>query len=153
MSGTSTSVHPPAQLTRDETRILNECDRESLFYRSLPLGILTFGATQYAMSKNYITTKAKWLKLGVGLFAGYIIGKMSYASACKKKILTQIPDSSLARMITGVAEQYNTSDVNVNTYQERQTNESSKSAIFLPDTHLTPVDVNQYGDPIYKTNK
>jgi len=141
----STSVHPPTQLTRDETRILEECDRESLIYRSLPLGILTFSATQYAMTKNIISTKAKWFKLGASLFAGYIIGKVSYTPACRKKILTQIPNSSLAQMIHGV-ESPQISTVNVNTHEHRQTNESA-------DTYLTPVDVNQYGDPIYKTNK
>lgn len=125
MSRTSISVDQPDQLTPDETRILEECDRESIIYRSLPLGILTFFATQYAMTKNIISTKAKWLKLGTGLFAGYIIGKMSYAPACRKKILTQIPNSNLAQLIHGV--------------EIRQ------------DTHSTLIDVNQYGDPIHKT--
>jgi hypothetical protein len=152
MSRTSTSVHAPTQLTRDETRILEECDRESLIYRSLPLGILTFAAIQYAMTKNIISTKAKWFKLGAGVFAGYIIGKVSYTFACRKKILTLIPDSGLARMIQGVEAQH-TSNVNVNTHQQRQTNDSSKAAVVLPDTHPTTGAVNQYGDPIYKTNK
>lgn len=130
MSGTSnTSIQAPAQLTRDETRILQECDRESLIYRSLPLGILTFFATQYAMTKNIISTKAKWFKLGGGLFAGYIIGKISYTTTCRNKILTQIPNSSLAQMINGV-----------------QPPES-------PNSIETTTTVNQYGDSIYKTNK
>ena len=97
----STSVNPPTQLTRDETRILEECDRESMIYRSLPMGIASFFAVQYAMTRNIISTKAKWFKLGLGLFAGYIIGKISYTPACRKKILSQIPDSSLAKMILG----------------------------------------------------
>lgn len=102
MSRLSSSVQAPSQLTRDETRILEECDRESLIYRSLPLGILTFFATQYAMTKNLLSTKAKWFKLGGGLFLGYIIGKISYTTTCRNKILTQIPDSNLAKMIHGV---------------------------------------------------
>jgi hypothetical protein len=137
MSGTSTAVHPPDQLTPDEIRILEECDRESLIYRSLPLGILSFTATQYAMTRNIISTKAKWLKLGASLFAGYMIGKVSYTFACRKKILTQIPDSSLAQLIHGV--------------ESRQI-----SPVNIPeptDTHSTSADINQYGDPIYKTNK
>jgi hypothetical protein len=117
MSRTSTSVHQPTQLTRDETRILEECDRESLIYRSLPLGILTFFAVQYAMTKNIISTKAKWFKLGAGLFAGYIIGKISYTPACRKKILTQLPNSGLAQMIHGVeSPQINTPNEAANTY-------------------------------------
>jgi len=132
MSRTSVSIDHPDQLTPDETRILQECDRESTIYRSLPIGILTFFAIQYAMTRNIISTKAKWFKLGTGLFAGYIIGKMSYASACRKKILTQIPNSNLAKLIHGV--------------EIQQTNE-------VTNNHSTLIDVNQYGDPIYKTNK
>lgn len=130
MSRSSISVPLPTQLTRDETRILEECDRESLIYRSLPLSILSVYVTQYAMTKNLISIKAKWFKLGLGLFTGYLIGKISYASACRKKILSQIPDSSLAQLILGV-ESPQTSTTNV-------INSSSS------------IDVNQYGDPIYK---
>ncbi len=118
MSHPLTSVHRPAQLTRDETRILEECDRESMIYRSLPLGILTFFATQYAMTRNIISTKAKWFKLGAGLFAGYIIGKISYTSACRKKILTQIPNSSLAQMILGVESPTSSSSLDINQYDK-----------------------------------
>ena len=140
----STSIHPPAQLSRDETRVLDECDRESLIYRSLPLGILSVLGTQYAMTKNILSFKAKWFKLGLSLFAGYIIGKVSYTFACRKKILREIPNSSLAQMIQGVEAQY------TNTSPERQTN----AAVFPSDTHPAPTtNVNQYGDSIYKTNK
>ena len=97
------SGNPPTQLTRDETRILEECDRESMIYRGLPLGILSFFATQHAMTKNILSPKAKWFKLGLGLFAGYIIGKISYTSACRKKGLAQIPESNLAQTIRGAA--------------------------------------------------
>jgi len=144
--------HPPAQLTRDETRILEECERESLIYRSIPLGLCTYFGTQYAMSKNLISTKAKWIKIGGALFAGYIIGKVSYTPACRRKILAQIPDSSLAQMIrSGEAPQISQADVN--THQQRQTNELNHPETFVPDIDPVPVGVNQYGYPIYTTNK
>ena len=63
MSRTTTETHPqmpPVQLNRDEARVLAECERESLMYRSIPLGLMTYFATQYAMSRNLITTKGKW---------------------------------------------------------------------------------------------
>lgn len=146
---TTTTVHPPTQLSRDETRILEQCERESLIYRSIPLSICTFFGTHYAMSKNIISTKAKWVKIGAAVFAGYIIGKVSYTPACRKKILTEIPDSSLAQLIRGV-QVPQISEVDVNTYQQNQTNEP---IAIVDDTDSLPVGVNKYGDPIYKADK
>ncbi|CAF1249584.1 unnamed protein product [Rotaria sp. Silwood1] len=148
----STSIQQPTQLTRDETRILEECEQESLIYRSLPFSVCAFFAIQYAMSKNIISTKAKWFKLGAGVFAGYMIGKFSYAIACQKKILMKIPDSNLAKIIRGV-EIRQISNINVNNHEQRQTNNLNEAVILESDTHLTSIDINQYGDPIYKTNK
>jgi hypothetical protein len=159
MSRPPTQAHPPilpAQLDRDETHVLAECERESLIYRSIPLGLMTFFATQYAMSRNMITTKGKWVKLGASLFAGYIIGKVSYAPTCRNKILTQIPDSNLAHAIRGVeVQQASASDEH---YTPRQSRDPNEAVVFLPDpvdpdTHTVPVGVNQYGDPIYNTSK
>jgi hypothetical protein len=164
MSRTPTETHPhmpPTQLDRDETRVLAECESESLIYRSIPLGLITFFATQYAMSRNIITTKGKWIKLGAGLFAGYIIGKVSYAPTCRKKILTQIPDSNLAHAIRGVEVRQaaaSSDDRDHQSYIPRQSKDPSEAVVFLPDpvdpdTHTVPVGVNQYGDPIYATAK
>ncbi|CAF1094192.1 unnamed protein product [Rotaria sordida] len=128
----STSIQPPKQLNRDETRILEECEQESLIYRSLPLSICSFFAIQYAI---------------------YMIGKFSYALACQKKILMKIPDSNLAKMIRGVENRQISNIDNVNNYKKKQTNDLNEAVIFESDTHLTSVGTNQYGDPIYKTNK
>ncbi|CAF1054822.1 unnamed protein product [Rotaria sordida] len=128
----STSIQPPKQLNRDETRILEECEQESLIYRSLPLSICSFFAIQYTI---------------------YMIGKFSYALACQKKILMKIPDSNLAKMIRGVENRQISNIDNVNNYKKKQTNDLNEAVIFESDTHLTSVGTNQYGDPIYKTNK
>ncbi len=164
MSQNPTQAHPqmpPAQLDGDERRVLAECERESLIYRSIPLGLMTFFATQYAMSRNLISTKAKWVKLGAGLFAGYILGKVSYAPTCRNKILTQIPDSNLAQAIRGinVRQASPSSDEHDNQpLPSRRLKDPSEAVVFLPDpvefdTHTVPVGVNQYGDPIYDTRK
>jgi hypothetical protein len=164
MSRNTTQTHPqmPAvQLDQDETRVLAECERESLMYRSIPLGLMTFFATQYAMSRNLITTRGKWFKLGGGLFAGYILGKISYAPTCRKKILTQIPDSNLAHAIRGVdvrEASASSNEPNQQSYLPRRSKDPSEAVVFLPDpveldTHTVPVGVNQYGDPIYDTRK
>lgn len=152
---------PPVQLDQDETRILAECERESLIYRSIPLGLIAFFATQYGMTRNIITPKAKWLKLGASLFSGYIIGKVSYAPTCRKKILSQIPDSNLARAIRGVEVVQGTGMEDGRSRSRmtsRQSKDPSEAVVFLPDpvdpdTHTVPVGVNQYGDPIYAAAK
>ena len=155
---------PPTQLDENEKRVLAECERESLIYRSIPLGLITFFATQYAMQRNFITTRAKWAKLGAGLFSGYILGKVSYAPTCRKKILTQIPESNLANAIRGTDvravspssdDQRQPSFAPITT---RRTKDPSEAVVFVPDpvefdTHTVPVGVNQYGDPIYDTRK
>lgn len=162
---------PPAQLDDSEKRVLAECERESLIYRSIPLGLITFFATQYAMSRNLITSKAKWFKLGAGLFSGYILGKISYAPTCRNKILTQIPESNLAYAIRGTDIRTGSppSDDQDSHYQQaqqqplkpvtsRRSKDPSEAVVFVPDpveldTHTLPVGVNQYGDPIYETRK
>ncbi|CAF1580662.1 unnamed protein product [Adineta ricciae] len=160
MSRTPAQAAPqmqPPQLTPDETRVLAECERESLIYRSIPLGLITFFATQFAMQRNIITAKAKWVKLGASLFTGYLLGKISYAPTCRKKILTQIPESHLAHAIlTGDARELIAPQQHDS--QSSSTRDPNEAVVFVPnsaesDTHTVPVGVNQYGDPIYATTK
>jgi hypothetical protein len=88
-----------------------------------------FFGTQYAMAINLISPKNKWLKLGASVLAGCLIGKFSYAAACQRKILREIPSSNLARLIRG------------------ETNGSEEMIVApAPDMHSMPVGVNQYGD-------
>lgn len=151
MSRAPHEARPQVQLDRDETRVLAECERESLIYRSIPLGLFSLFATQYAMARNIITPKAKWVKLGASLFMGYLVGKITYAPTCRKKILTQIPDSHLAHAIrTGDPREL----VSSAPHDEQPTfaNTSFKDPV-EPDTHTVPVGVNQYGDPIYTSAK
>ena len=164
MSRNSTQAHPqmpPTQLDPDEKRVLAECERESLIYRSIPLGLIAFFATQYAMSRNVITPNGKWFKLGASLFTGYLLGKVSYAPMCRNKILTQIPNSNLAHAIRGPdvhAVQSSSDDQNQYPSTPRRYKDPHEAVVFVPDpveldTHTVPVGVNQYGDPIYDTRK
>ncbi|CAF3402065.1 unnamed protein product [Rotaria socialis] len=164
MSRTSNQPEPhilPAQLDDDEKRVLADCERESLYYRSIPLGLMTLFATQFAMSKNLIKPQGKWIKLTASLFSGYILGKISYAPACRNKILTQIPNSNLAYAIRGINtphESTNSDEQDSTTYIPRKSRDPNEPVVFLPDpveldTPTMPVGVNQYGDPIYDTTK
>lgn len=164
MSRNQTQTHPqmpPVQLDADEKGVLAECERESLMYRSIPLGLITFFATQSAMSRNIINQNGRWVKLGASLFLGYILGKISYAPTCRNKILTQIPNSNLAQAIRGTdvrAVAPSVDDRDPQPLAPRRPKDPSEAVVFVPDpveldTHTVPVGVNQYGDPIYDTRK
>ncbi|CAF0744511.1 unnamed protein product [Didymodactylos carnosus] len=101
---------PQLTLSIEETKILAECEKESLIYRSIPLGLIGLFMTQFAIQRNILSVKMKFLKLGFGLFSGYILGKISYAPVCRKKILKQIPNSNLALAIQGIDPRISTQD-------------------------------------------
>lgn len=95
---------PPTQklhLTPEELRVLDECNKESFFYRSVPLAAVAMAATQFAVHKGLLKPHPRWgsvLKLlGVG-FASWFIGKFSYQSACEEKFL-RLKNSPVADMI------------------------------------------------------
>lgn len=148
----------PVQLDPEETRVLAECERESLMYRSIPLGLMAMFATQYGMSRNMLSQNARFFKLGASLFAGYIIGKASYAPACRRKILSQIPNSNLAIAIRGVetGHGFAMDGHSSSPTSHHLAKDPSEAVVFVPDpvepdTHTAPIGVNQYGDPIYET--
>lgn len=151
----------PTHLDDDEKRVLAECERESLLYRSIPLGLIALFGTRYAMSRNIITQQGKFIKFGASLFAGYIIGKVTYAATCRNKILTQIPNSNLAHAIRGADPRQvsaNSEDKDSQPLVPRRPRDPNEPVVFLPDpveldSHTVPVGVNQYGDPIYDTSK
>ncbi|CAF0790333.1 unnamed protein product [Didymodactylos carnosus] len=139
------TIHPKLPgltLSTDETKILAECEKESLLYRSIPLGLIGLFGTQLAIQRNILTPKLKYLKLGFGLLTGYILGKISYAPTCKNKILKRIPDSDLARAIRGISprksEQNLPNDPNSTAYLAQ--NDPSKVVIMVPQDS---VDINR----------
>uniref|UniRef100_A0A182QAM0 OCIA domain-containing protein n=1 Tax=Anopheles farauti TaxID=69004 RepID=A0A182QAM0_9DIPT len=103
------------QFSPEELRVLRECNRESFFQRSLPLGtVMGFGAW-YAVHNKYLKGSVRFgpaPKILVGVTLGYFIGKISYQSKCAEKIL-QLPNSRLADLMrqrrqgtTGMADKF-----------------------------------------------
>ena len=134
-----TFVRAPIHLTRDETHILEECERESLIYHSVSLSgfiyiyIFFFFAIQYSMSeKSIISTHAKWFILGIDGFVSYCYGK-TVICICLSK---EISDSHLAKMIHGI-EIERIFDIDINNYHERQNNDSNESIRNFSDVYLT----------------
>ncbi|ETN61411.1 OCIA domain-containing protein 1 [Anopheles darlingi] len=89
------------QFSQEEMRVLRECNRESFFQRSLPLGtVMGFGAW-YAVQNNYLKASARFgpaPKVLIGVTLGYFIGKISYQSKCAEKLM-QLPNSRLADLL------------------------------------------------------
>lgn len=92
---------PPARrrFTREEISVLKQCNRESFFYRSLPLAAAGVGALFYFRSINKLPAKPPFgVLVGLALGTGYLLGKISYLDECKKKLLA-LPNSPWAEAL------------------------------------------------------
>jgi len=95
--GTSESRFPPEgvkrsqiQLTSEELRILRDCNRESFYYRCLPLMVAGMGGTYLAVKRGILTGHPRWGpagKMAAAAVTGWFVGKMSYRSKCEEKFL------------------------------------------------------------------
>uniref|UniRef100_A0A2H1VFX2 SFRICE_001128 n=1 Tax=Spodoptera frugiperda TaxID=7108 RepID=A0A2H1VFX2_SPOFR len=89
------------KFTPDELRVLGECNKESFFQRSLPLGT-TFGlAAYYAAQKGYLKPNPRFgpfPKVTLAVVVGYFIGKMSYQQACAEKLMA-LPGSYIGQLL------------------------------------------------------
>ncbi|KRZ70524.1 OCIA domain-containing protein 1 [Trichinella papuae] len=89
-------------LTFEEQNILRECARESFIYRCLPLTVIGCFSAKYCQKSGLIKghpiygMTVQYLTIfGVA----YLLGKFSYISKCKEKILKRIPNSNLANAV------------------------------------------------------
>ncbi|KAF4530209.1 hypothetical protein B566_EDAN018311 [Ephemera danica] len=82
-------------------RVLKECNRESFYQRSLPLGTLLGLGTFYAVKSGYFRTSARWgatPKVIVAAVTGYFFGKLSYQKTCAEKMMA-LPNSPLGETL------------------------------------------------------
>ncbi|ODM95832.1 OCIA domain-containing protein 1 [Orchesella cincta] len=70
------------RFNQEEMRAIRECNRESFYYRCLPLG------TAMGLSAYY----------GVRYVLGYFLGKFSYQSVCAEKLMA-LPNSQLGEVL------------------------------------------------------
>ncbi|XP_065367725.1 OCIA domain-containing protein 1 [Calliphora vicina] len=95
--------HPLAnyQFSSEELRVFRECNSESFFQRSLPLGT-TFGLAAYlGVKQGLIPANIKYgsvPKVILGVIMGYFVGKFSYQQKCAEKIMA-LPDSRLGEIL------------------------------------------------------
>lgn len=89
------------QFSQDELRVLRECNSESFWYRSLPIGTSMGVATWVAVQRGMIPGSLKFgatPKVALACIVGYFIGKFSYQTKCAEKIM-RLPDSKLAEAL------------------------------------------------------
>ncbi|CAD6998676.1 OCIA domain-containing protein 1 [Ceratitis capitata] len=95
--------HPLAnyQFSSEEVRVLRECNTESFFQRSLPLGT-ALGVGAYLGVKNgYFKGNYRYgavPKVVVGVIVGYFVGKFSYQQKCAEKLM-RLPNSKLGELL------------------------------------------------------
>lgn len=74
--------------TEDERRIFQECNRESFWYRSLPLSAVAMTVTQVMVTRGVLSASPRFGSLPKLAFAGlcgYVGGKLSYTKICQEK--------------------------------------------------------------------
>ncbi|KAL7642167.1 UNVERIFIED_CONTAM: hypothetical protein RMT77_006728 [Armadillidium vulgare] len=117
-------------LTRDEIRVLKECNKESFYYRCVPLSVLFSGLAYIGMKNGFFQKSPRFgyfPKMFGGVIIGYIGGKFSYQSACAQKIM-RLPNSNLAESLR--------KRKGLPSYQESMGNESGFS-------YEAPLDFNK----------
>lgn len=81
--------------------MLRECNVESFYQRSLPIGIGLGVSTWMAVQKGILSASSKFgatPKVVVASILGYFIGKFSYQNACAEKMM-KLPNSRLAEAL------------------------------------------------------
>lgn len=80
---------------------LKECNMESFFQRSLPLGT-SFGLAAFVGCKRGILKPSTRFgaapKIVMGVIFGYFLGKFSYQQKCAEKLM-RLPNSRLAELL------------------------------------------------------
>lgn len=82
--------------------MLRQCNRESFWYRSLPIGAVLASVTHVAIARGLLKGSLKFgsgPKVIAASIFGYFMGKFSYAETCADKFLIEAPRSNIAQAI------------------------------------------------------
>ncbi|CAL8143110.1 unnamed protein product [Orchesella dallaii] len=89
------------RFNQEEMRAIRECNRESFYYRCLPIGTGFGLAAYYGVRYGYLKPSARF-GAGPKMFAasvlGYFLGKFSYQSTCAEKLMA-LPNSQLGELL------------------------------------------------------
>jgi len=89
------------RLTAEEMKVFRECNRESFWYRSMPLAGMNIVAVRMMARYGYLKPSpfyGMYLKYAGAIVLGYFVGKFSYLSKCREKLM-RLPNSELAEAL------------------------------------------------------
>jgi len=89
-------------ISDEERAVIQECQSESFWYRSLPISGVLAASAHLAVQRGVLRPSASYgsgPKVILASIVGYFAGKFSYATTCADKLLYQAPDSDLAEAI------------------------------------------------------
>ena len=76
---------PVGKLTKEDLKLLDECNREAFYYRSIPGMAISSSLVLFANSRKPLANFK--LALVGSAFLGWFLGKISYRSQCREKII------------------------------------------------------------------
>uniref|UniRef100_A0A0A9YZH1 OCIA domain-containing protein 1 n=1 Tax=Lygus hesperus TaxID=30085 RepID=A0A0A9YZH1_LYGHE len=91
----------PIKFSSDELRVLQQCNKDSFYQRSLPMSAVLGTGTFWAVKAGYLSPGAKFgavPKVAVAVVVGYLLGKISYQQKCAEKLMA-LPDSKVGQML------------------------------------------------------
>lgn len=97
--------------TEEERKVFEECNRESLWYRSMPFSVVSMAITQALVARGSLSASPRFgslPKVAFAGFCGYLVGKLSYMKTCQEKFkrLENSPLGEALRQRTGLLPQY-----------------------------------------------
>ncbi|XP_026333117.1 OCIA domain-containing protein 1-like isoform X2 [Hyposmocoma kahamanoa] len=97
----ATPFQGPYKFSPDELRVLGECNQESFFQRSLPLGTAMGLGTYFAIQQGHLKANPRFgviPKVTLAVVMGYFIGKISYQEKCAEKLMA-LPGSYIGQLL------------------------------------------------------
>ncbi|XP_077984343.1 OCIA domain-containing protein 1-like [Glandiceps talaboti] len=116
--------------TEAEKKVLDECAMESAIYRGLPLAAAGAGLAFYMVKLGKLSASVRYgalPKMCYAGVAGYLIGKMSYLSVCRAKLM-KLENSPIADALKGKTNWKTLAGQQTSEVSEDQTYESAYSS-------------------------
>ncbi|XP_022129499.2 OCIA domain-containing protein 1 [Pieris rapae] len=91
----------PHKFSPEELRVLQECNTESFFQRSLPLGTMFGLGAYFGVQQGHFKPNPRFgafPKVTLAVIMGYFLGKLSYQQACAEKLMA-LPGSYIGQLL------------------------------------------------------
>ncbi|XP_045531916.1 OCIA domain-containing protein 1 isoform X4 [Pieris brassicae] len=91
----------PHKFSPEELRVLQECNTESFFQRSLPLGTMFGLGAFFGVQQGHFKPNPRFgafPKVTLAVIVGYFLGKLSYQQACAEKLMA-LPGSYIGQLL------------------------------------------------------